>query len=119
MRTHLQHGDGCVLTAAACVLDVTPLALYETLDKEVGSMVHIQELIRLLLNWDYRPVLLEYEPRFGDNPPLELPFWEYFHRGVLCTETHAYAHDDEIDPRFWDTNGKWVDELVPIFGIAW
>lgn len=119
MITHLQHGDGCILTAAACVLDVTPLSLYESLGREVGSMVHVQELLRLLLERGARPTILERWPRFGNEPPLDVPFWLYVHRGVLCTESHAYAYDKEADERYWDPNGKWLTVLDPLFAVVW
>lgn len=117
MLKHIQDGDGCLVTAFACVLEVLPIEIYEAVGEEVGSMVHIQVLIRYLLDNGHKPTLLERYPRFHGQDPIEMEFFEYTEeRAVLCTPTHAYAcHSGET----WNTSLKPVDLDQVIYAVIW
>ena len=117
MIKHLQEGDGCLVTAFACVLEVEPHVVYEGVGAEVGDMVHIQVLARYMLQLGHKPTLLERYPCFHGMEPIDVPFFEYTKaRSVLCTATHAYACEDGD---IWNPSFKPVDKDAILYGIVW
>lgn len=117
MICNIQPSDAaCLATAISCVMETTPNAIYEEIGVPKYEIIHIQQIIRYLLELGHHPVVLERYPHFDGQDPLDLPFWPYIKEGVLCTETHAFAYDGE---RIWNPNGRIEKKVDPWVALIW
>ena len=117
MEKYIQPNEvSCLGTAVACVLEISPLDFYDCLNMPFDEVPHIEQIKRLLLRLGHRPVELTYAPCFyedGIMHPVVCDFWGHMKRGVLCTDSHAYAYDGTI----WNPAGRVETNVVPVFGL--
>lgn len=124
MKRYFQHDEkACLPTAVACVLEIEPKAIYTALGKKIQDMVHLQEIIRFLMDQGEKPTLLEYKPFFVINDSVievKVTFWKYFKKGILMVDKEGIHHAIAVDGDMWDPSGSFVDESIePVAGVTW